>query len=150
MCLSTFSRRARCWAPVALVKQRPKRSVDRLRHSSSSCECASPARSAFYFIGSSFGISYEIKKTFTRKRTKVCTSLTTCYCIPAYEFPVTEEITVRTYSPDCFQLLQLGSDVQIYPTCTGLPPSPARFTFQINLTVFVNVFWSFFTISRLL
>ena len=34
----------------------------RLRHSSSSCECASPARSAFYFIGSSFGISYEIKK----------------------------------------------------------------------------------------
>ncbi|MEE0258490.1 MAG: hypothetical protein UD035_02730, partial [Coprococcus comes] len=41
------------------VKQRPKRSVDRLRHSSSSCECASPARSAFYFIGSSFGISYE-------------------------------------------------------------------------------------------
>ncbi len=29
---------------------------------SSSCECASPARSAFYFIGSSFGISYEIKK----------------------------------------------------------------------------------------
>ena len=34
----------------------------RLRHSSSSCECASPARSAFNFIGSSFGISYEIKK----------------------------------------------------------------------------------------
>ena len=34
----------------------------RLRHSSSSCECASPARSAFCFIGSSFGISYETKR----------------------------------------------------------------------------------------
>ena len=42
-------------APNALL------SVDRLRHSSSSCECASPAHSAFCFIGSSFGISYEIK-----------------------------------------------------------------------------------------
>ena len=29
-----------------------------------SCECASPARSAFYFIGSSFGISYETKKNY--------------------------------------------------------------------------------------
>ena len=36
----------------------------RLRHSSSSCECASPARSAFYFIGNSFGISYETKKNY--------------------------------------------------------------------------------------
>ncbi len=36
----------------------------RLRHSSSSCKCASPARSAFCFIGSSFGISYEIKKNW--------------------------------------------------------------------------------------
>ena len=35
----------------------------RLRHSSSSCKCASPARSAFCFIGSSFGISYEINRT---------------------------------------------------------------------------------------
>jgi hypothetical protein len=33
----------------------------RLRHSSSSCKCASPARSAFCFIGSSFGIFYEAK-----------------------------------------------------------------------------------------
>ena len=44
----------------ALAHSRAERG--RLRHSSSSCECASPARSAFCFIGSSFGISYEIKK----------------------------------------------------------------------------------------
>ena len=43
----------------ALAHSRAERG--RLRHSSSSCECASPARSAFCFIGSSFGISYEIK-----------------------------------------------------------------------------------------
>ena len=50
---------------MALVKQRPKQSVDRLRHSSSLCECASPVRSAFCFIGSSFGISYEKRRDRT-------------------------------------------------------------------------------------
>ena len=37
----------------------------RLRHSSSSCKCPSPARSAFCFIGSSFGISYKKRRDRT-------------------------------------------------------------------------------------
>ena len=39
-----------------------------------------------------------------------------------------------------FQHLQLRSDIQIILTRTGLPPSPARYTFRKNSTVFVIVF----------
>ena len=58
--------KGRCKKTQSSFFTSPRAERGRLRHSSSSCECASPARSAFYFIGSSFGISYEsyeIKET---------------------------------------------------------------------------------------
>lgn len=39
-----------------------------------------------------------------------------------------------------FRQLQLGSDIQIYLTRTGLSPSPVRYAFLTYLTVFVKVF----------
>lgn len=41
---------------------------------------------------------------------------------------------------ETFQNLQLRSDIQIYLTCTGLPPSPARCCVLLYPTVFVSVF----------
>jgi hypothetical protein len=49
-----------CKKECASAHSRAEHSL--LRHSSPSCECAFPARSAFCFIGSSFRISYEMKK----------------------------------------------------------------------------------------
>ena len=39
----------------------------RLRQTTSSRECASSARSAFYVIGNSIGISYYIKNRYSQK-----------------------------------------------------------------------------------
>ena len=84
----------------ALAHSRAKRS--RLRHSSSSCECASPARSAFYFIGSSFGISYK-----TKKAPGFCQMLCKKFqFLPAYIFNAANIIFL--ISKYYFRLLQYG------------------------------------------
>ena len=61
--------------------------------------------------------------------------------ILSYAFPVTEECRQHLLDrPMAFQTLQLGSDIQIYLTCTRLAPSLARYAFLIYPTVFVNIF----------
>lgn len=74
-------------------------------------------------------------------------TLTNHLNILSYVFPVTWEsrqnllglssVISRHY---IFRQLQLGSDIQTCPTRTRLPPAPARCTFLICLTVFVNAF----------
>lgn len=64
--------------------------------------------------------------------------------ILSYVFPVTEEFRQRLlgapFFPGAFQHLQLGSDIQIYLTGTGIPPPPALLDVRIYPTVFVKVF----------
>ena len=45
-----------------MCKAHSRAECGRLRHTTSSCECALSAHSAFYVIGNSIGITYYIKK----------------------------------------------------------------------------------------
>lgn len=71
--------------------------------------------------------------------------------ILSYVFPVTEEFRQRLlgapFFPGAFQRLQLGSDIQIYLTGTGIPPPPALLDVRIYPTVFVKVFIHFLIID---
>ena len=100
----------------------------------------------FLFYRRSEGISYRIKKPPSLYRTRAIAHAykppkhtNICHpCNGGTPSAPTKFPCIPRRTP--FRQPQLGSDIQAYPTSTGLAPSPARCTVLVWLTVFVNTF----------